>query len=188
MKILITESQDKYIEDIQKRMLFRLWDKQGYASFDALQSKLFGLSWNGYITISKWVSEWNEEHGIDPLDYLRKDFKLVQTAPNKYVLDTSERHKEIFINRGNVTFKLILYMIEVYTDDRVMEFSFGWDIGSYKENGVGIFHDINPNELDDDEYYGMINEYRDTILVNTNHYLLEKYSNKMGYDFESYID
>jgi hypothetical protein len=184
MKVIINENQKSVIE-VQKNMLFRLWDKQGYANYDMNKIKLFGLFFHQYTIIQHWVLEWNKKNGVDPLKYLKADFTLFEVRPGLYLTDETDRGRKIRFERNEISFLVTLWGIEVNVPRQYIRMSMEIDLDSITENGRSIYEDIPPAPEDnDDEFYEVAEEYREkcvSIIINE---FQEKYSHKMGYDLE----
>lgn len=185
MKVIIRENQNSVI-DAQRRMLFRIWDKQGYANIDLNKMKLFGLGFRDYTSIENWVREWNEINGVDPLKYLKADFTLFDIKPGLYVTDETDRGRKLRFERNNISFLVTLWQIEVSVPNQYVHMSMEIDLDSITENGRSIYDDLYDDDPNyDDEFYNLVEDYRDEVISIVNKVLQEKYTNKMGYDLET---
>lgn len=184
MKVVLTENQ---LLETQKRILFNLWDRQGYATFDETKIKLFGLYFKDYPIISRWVLEWNEINNVSPLKYLEKDFKFFnsETSPKLYLTDESEKGKRLRLEDDNISFIINIWRIEVSVRNKYVFVYCEVDLDSITENGRSVYdelYDDDPNY--DDEFFDITNEYRGKCIDIFTKYMQEKYTDKMGYDLE----
>lgn len=185
MKIIIKENQQSALE-AQKKMLFKVWDKQGYANVDLNKMKLFGLSSQDYVSVETWVREWNKENGVDPLKYLKADFTLFDVKPGLYLTDETDRGRKLRFERNKISFLILIWQIEVSVPDRYVHFQMEIDLDSITENGRSIYEDLPDDDQNyDDEFYNLVEDYRDEVISIVNKVLQEKYTNKMGYDLET---
>ena len=185
MKVIIRENQNSVIE-AQKNMLFRLWDRQGYANIDLNKMKLFGLGFRDYTSIESWVREWNEKNGVDPLKYLKADFTLFDVRPGLYVTDETDRGRKLRFEWNNISFLVTLWGIEVNLPRQYIRMRMEIDLDSITENGRSIYDDLYDDDPNyDDEFFNLVEDYRDEVISIVNKVLQEKYTNKMGYDLET---
>ena len=185
MKVIINENQKSVIE-AQKNMLFRLWDKQGYANIDLNKMKLFGLGFRDYTSIESWVREWNEKNGVDPLKYLKADFTLFEVRPGLYLTDETDSGRKIRFERNDISFLVTLWGIEVNLPRQYIHMRMEIDLDSITENGRSIYDDLYDDDPNyDDEFYKLVEDYRDEVRSIVNKVLQEKYTSKMGYDLET---
>lgn len=166
-------------------MLFKVWDKQGYANYDISKAKIFGLTHKDYPIIEGWVREWNKQNGIEPLKYLQEDFKFRPINPNLYITEDSEKNKKIRIQKNNISFIINLQRIEVSMRNEYVFITCEIDRDSITDNGRSIYDNLYGDVPSyDDLYFEIFEDYRDEIIEITNKEFQEKYTNKMGYDLE----
>lgn len=188
-KGMIRESINESVDDdlkVVKQRFFKVWDGRGYASVDDMIMKLFHVSQEHNYTVQDWVQEWNERHNIIPLKYLEEDgykFEQSTTSPHNYYLIGPP--KTLTLSDSNLSGDVIITRIDVDTKHKYVAVYIEVDFGTITEGGRK-FDDMYPynDEVDDDDYYLVMDEYFEEFHWLTAKHFQEKYTDKMGYTLE----
>ena len=198
MRVIISESK---LEDL-KNIFFKMWDKQGYASYDSRMDKVFnvkkyidnipGLNKTGYyITPDKlvrlWVTDWNKKHGITNLSILDEfGMKLYvgnyseyydSTKPIKFTYKDNDNYLEFEINELRLDDEiLILYYVNFNLNNAIID----------KENVGEVLSAIGDD--DDDEWNETVEDYRESAIGLVYDYMMKNYVNKMSGDIDIEIE
>jgi hypothetical protein len=184
MKVLITEDQ---LMDVWKKSFRKIWDKRGYASIDENLMKLMRMPMSFHHHLEGWVLEWNEEHNINPLKYFEEDgykFNQSTSSPHLYM---SKDYIQITLSDGNLSGDIRFARIDVNTKDKDVTVWIDIDFSTIVDGGR-TFDELYPVENDDDDYFAVVNEYRDEFLWLTAKHFQKNYTDKMGYLCEIEFD
>ena len=179
MKILITENQ---LMDVWKQSFRKHWDKQGYASIDETFMKLTHMGVSNFSLVEKWVQEWNEEHNINPLKYFEDDgyeFHQSEISPHLYM---SKNEKLMTLSDGDLSGDVRFARIDVNTKDKYVQVWIEIDFDTIVDGGR-TFIEMYPEDGmdDDDDYYRVIDEYRDEFSWLTAKHFQKNFTDKIGY-------
>ena len=177
MKLLITENQ---LMDVWKKSFIKIWNKQGYASIDENLMKLMRMPMHFHHLLIDWVIEWNEEHNIPPLKYFEEDgyeFDQSKASPHLYL---SKGDYEMTLSDSDLSGDVRFARIDVNTKDKDVTVWIDIDFSTIVDGGR-TFDELYPVENDDDEYFAVVNEYRDEFLWLTAKHFQKNYTDKMGY-------
>jgi len=171
----------------QKQMLTKIWDKQGFATKDPMYMKLFHISAERDSDVESWVIEWNKKNNINPLKYFEDDgFKFHQStiSPHLFLCEDSTT---VTITQDTVTGDMIIHRIDVSTQTESVDVWFEIIFDTITEpsfNGRTFDEMYDYDNMDEDEYYEILNSYRDNLHWGLNNYIEKKYTRKMGYYLE----
>ena len=177
MKILITENK---MLDVWKNSFLKEWERQGYASIDRTFMKLLHMSQSYYDYVEKWVQKWNDEHKITPLKYFEEDgyeFDQSKASPHLFL---SKFDLEMTLSDGVLSGDVRFARIDVNTKDKDVTVWIDIDFSTIIDNGRTL-DELYPVEDGDDEYFGVVSEYRDDFLWLTAKHFQKNYTDKMGY-------
>ena len=166
--------------DVWKKSFRKIWDKQGYASTDENLMKLMRMSMQYHYLLEDWVLDWNEEHNISPLKYFEDDgyeFHQSDISPHLYM---SKNEKLMTLSDGDLSGDVRFARIDVNTKDKYVTVWIDIDFSTIVDGGR-TFDELYPVDDDDDDYFRVVDEYRDEFLWLTAKHFQENYTDKMGY-------
>lgn len=168
--------------DVWKNSFRKIWDKQGYASIDETFMKLIHMSMSYFSYVENWVQEWNEEHNINPLKYFEDDgyeFHQSDISPHLYM---SKDEKLMTLSDGDLSGDVRFARIDVNTKDKDITVWIDIDFSTIVDGGR-TFDELYPDDddVDDDDYFRVVDEYRDEFLWLTAKHFQKNYTNKIGY-------
>jgi len=166
--------------DVWKKSFRKIWDNQGYAYADDNLMKLMRMPMSFHHLLIDWVKEWNQEHNINPLKYLEDDgykFHQSEISPHIYVCDES---RTLHITEDSISSDVYIHRVNVNTKDTTLEVWFEIDSSTIVDGGRTL-DELYPVEDDDDDYFRVLEEYRNEFLWLTAKHFQKNYTDKMGY-------
>jgi len=200
MKILISENQLLKNPELLKKICFNYWDKKGYATSHPTFLKLFAIPSELILSVETLVSEWNEEHNINPLSLLEKDFgEFYQSTTSKhmYMWPYLRRggFKDIEVSDGKTSAVARIHSMDYNDNDKTLEVYCEVPMNTLRDrdwNGK-TFNEVYPygyenddydadtdDGIDEDEYWDIYDDYREKVNWLVDRYLYKNYTSKMG--------
>lgn len=199
MKILISENQLLKNPDLLKKICFNYWDKKGYATSHPTFLKLFSMPNELILSVENLVSEWNEEHNINPLSFLEKDFGPFynSTVSNHIYIWGNKRgvYSDIEVSNGYISAVARIHSMDYNENDKTLEVYCEVPMNTLRDrewNGKTFSqqypygyenddYDADTDDgIDEDEYWDIYDEYRGEVNWLVNRYFYKNYTSKMG--------
>lgn len=197
MKVIINESK---LEDL-KNIFFKMWDKQGYASYDPKMIKIFnvkhyinndpGLQKTGYYMSSEnlvrlWVTDWNKKHGITNLSILDEfGMKYVENARSKWYENTKPVNLTYKSDNNYLEFEISELRLD---KDTLTLYYLNFNLNNAIIDGENVGEALSAIEDDDDDYWNeSVEHFRESAIGLVYEYMTKNYVDKMG-DIEIEIE
>jgi hypothetical protein len=166
--------------NVWKKSFSKIWNKRGYASIDENLMKLMRMPMSFHHHLEGWVLEWNEEHNINPLKYFEEDGYEFHNSTYSPQLYMSKDEKQMTLSDGDLSGNVRFARIDVNTKDKDVTVWIDINFSTIVDGGR-TFDELYPAEDDDDDYFRVVDEYRDEFLWLTAKHFQKNYTDKMGY-------
>lgn len=143
--------------------------------------KLLHMSQSYYDYVETWVQKWNDEHNISPLKYFEDDgyeFHQSDISPHLYM---SKNEKLATLSDDDLSGDVRFARIDVNTKDKDVTVWIDIDFSTIVDGGR-TFDELLPDDnYDDDDYFIVVDRYRDEFLWLTTKHFQKNYTDKIGY-------